>query len=35
MAFVKPWVREWSAFGKSSTSFADLEMPPFHGRGPG
>ena len=35
MAFVKPWIRGWSEFGKSSTSFADLEMPPFHRRGPG
>jgi hypothetical protein len=26
MAFVKPWVRGWWEFGKSSSSFADLTV---------
>jgi oligopeptide transport system substrate-binding protein len=28
MAFVKPWVRGWWEFGKSSASFADLRIDP-------
>jgi oligopeptide transport system substrate-binding protein len=28
MAFVKPWVRGWWEFGKSSSSFADLTVDP-------
>ena len=28
MAFVKPWVRGWWEFGKSSESFADLVVDP-------
>jgi ABC-type oligopeptide transport system substrate-binding subunit len=28
MAFVKPWVRGWWEFGKSSANFADLTVDP-------
>ncbi len=28
VAYVKPWVRGWWEFGKSSASFADLEIDP-------
>lgn len=28
MAFVKPWIRGWWEFGKSSSSFADLTIEP-------
>ena len=32
MAFVKPWVRGWWEFGKSSASFADLTIDPVSPR---
>ena len=28
MAFVKPWIRGWWEFGKSSENFADLTVDP-------
>jgi ABC-type oligopeptide transport system substrate-binding subunit/class 3 adenylate cyclase len=35
MAFVKPWVKGWWEFGKSSSSFADLAVDPRIARGAG